>query len=160
MRKSPFGVAVAALMLSTSQPLVAAQDDVDQQLGNVNFKTSCNDVAQRRFDRAMRYPEGGGLQSDLEALERMTADPVNAAEILASLCPVVFRSHFAALVQVDGGRPRVVYTTTLAPELPGDTVENFSPFDRTHRIDLPANWTPGWGETTVVVTPRALVLKG
>jgi len=66
---------------------------------------------------------------------------------------VVFRSHFAALVEVENGRPRVIYTTTLAPELPGDTVENFSPFDRTHRIDLPANWTPGWGETTVVVTP-------
>ena len=54
MRKSSFGIAVAALILSTSQPQ-AAQDDVDQQLGNVNFKTSCNDVAQRRFDRAMRY---------------------------------------------------------------------------------------------------------
>ena len=54
MRKSLFGVTVAALILSTSQPLVA-QDDVDQQLGNVHFKTSCNEVAQRRFDRAMRY---------------------------------------------------------------------------------------------------------
>ena len=54
MRKSLLGVTVAALTLSTSQPLFA-QDDVDQQLGNVHFKTSCNEVAQRRFDRAMRY---------------------------------------------------------------------------------------------------------
>ena len=54
MRKSLFGVTVVILFLSTSQPLVA-QDDVDQQLGNVHFKTSCNEVAQRRFDRAMRY---------------------------------------------------------------------------------------------------------
>ena len=54
MRKSLLGVAVAALTLSTSQPL-RAQDDVDQQLGSVHFKTSCNEVAQRRFDRAMRY---------------------------------------------------------------------------------------------------------
>ena len=50
MRKSLLGFTVAALALSTSQPLVA-QDDVDQQLGNVHFKTSCNEVAQRRFDR-------------------------------------------------------------------------------------------------------------
>ena len=32
-----------------------AQDPTDQQLGNVHFETSCNEVAQRRFDRAMRY---------------------------------------------------------------------------------------------------------
>ena len=54
MRKSFLGLTVAALALSTSQPPVA-QGDVDQQLGNVNFKTSCNEVAQRRFDRGMRY---------------------------------------------------------------------------------------------------------
>jgi tetratricopeptide (TPR) repeat protein len=56
MRKSLFGatVSVAALALSSSQPLIA-QSNIDQQLGNVNFKTSCNEVAQRRFDRGMRY---------------------------------------------------------------------------------------------------------
>jgi hypothetical protein len=47
-------VSISALALSSSQPLVA-QGDVNQQLGNVHFETSCNDVAQRRFDRAMRY---------------------------------------------------------------------------------------------------------
>ena len=47
-------VSVTALVLSASQPLVA-QGDVDQQLGNVHLETSCNEVAQRRFDRAMRY---------------------------------------------------------------------------------------------------------
>ena len=56
MRKSLLAatVSVAALALSSSQPLVA-QGDVDQQLGTVHFKTSCNEIAQRRFDRAMRY---------------------------------------------------------------------------------------------------------
>lgn len=115
--------------------------------------TACQNLDGVHVEWISRYPEGGGLQSDLEALERMTADPVNAAEILASLCPVVFRSHFAALIRVENGRPRPTYTTTLAPELDGEAVQNFSPFDRTHRIDLPANWTPGWGETTVVVAP-------
>src|SRR5947209_5869660 len=41
-------------MLASSQTLVA-QGDVDQQLGTVHFETSCNEVAQRRIDRAMRY---------------------------------------------------------------------------------------------------------
>ena len=56
MRKSLLaaGRQAAALALSSSPPLIA-QGDVDQQLGNVHFETSCNEVAQRRFDRAMRY---------------------------------------------------------------------------------------------------------
>ncbi len=55
--KRTFYALVTSLTFSTwtfSQPAVA-QSDVDQQLGNVQFKTSCNEVAQRRFDRAMRY---------------------------------------------------------------------------------------------------------
>lgn len=32
-----------------------AQDTTDQKLGKVHFATTCNEVAQRRFDRAMRY---------------------------------------------------------------------------------------------------------
>ena len=44
-----------ALVAWTFAQSAAAQSDVDQQLGSVHFKTSCNEVAQRRFDRAMRY---------------------------------------------------------------------------------------------------------
>jgi hypothetical protein len=29
---------------------VFAQDESDQRLGTVHFETSCNEVAQRRFD--------------------------------------------------------------------------------------------------------------
>jgi tetratricopeptide (TPR) repeat protein len=32
-----------------------AQDDADQKFGKVHFATTCNEIAQRRFDRAMRY---------------------------------------------------------------------------------------------------------
>jgi tetratricopeptide (TPR) repeat protein len=32
-----------------------AQQESDQRLGTVHFPTSCNEVAQRRFDRGMRY---------------------------------------------------------------------------------------------------------
>src|SRR5438552_9627828 len=56
MRKSLVVAAIgsAALALGPSQP-VLAQANVDQQLGSVHFETSCNETAQRRFDRAMRY---------------------------------------------------------------------------------------------------------
>src|SRR5215203_1457619 len=45
---------VTAFGIRFDAPAVA-QGDVDQQLGSVHFETSCNDVAQRRFDRGMRY---------------------------------------------------------------------------------------------------------
>jgi tetratricopeptide (TPR) repeat protein len=45
---------LAALAIGPSQR-AAGQSDVDQQLGSVNFEISCNDTAQRRFNRAMRY---------------------------------------------------------------------------------------------------------
>src|SRR5215212_8328413 len=79
MRKSLFGVTVAALILPTSQPLVAAQDDVDQQLGDVHFKTSCNEVAQRRFDRGMRYQHSYWYLAAKEIFEEaLKADPTCA----------------------------------------------------------------------------------
>jgi tetratricopeptide (TPR) repeat protein len=68
-------VSIAALGLSSSQPLVA-QGDVDQQLGNVSFKTSCNDVAQRRFDRAMRYQHSFWYGAAKEIFDEVAkADP-------------------------------------------------------------------------------------
>jgi hypothetical protein len=100
-----------------------------------------------------RYPEGGGLQSDLEALERMAADPSHAAETLVSLCPVVFRSHWASLLDVADEAPRPTFSTTLAPDLTPEITARFTPFDTTHRTDLDAEWSPGWGDTAAVVTP-------
>ena len=55
MRATPFAaiiVTTAALALPGA-PAVAQENE--QQLGAVHFPTSCNETAQRRFDRAMRY---------------------------------------------------------------------------------------------------------
>ena len=107
-----------------------------------------------RVEWISRYPEGGGLQSDLEALERMTADPANAAETLVSLCPVVFRSHWAVLLEVAGDRAAASRT-----HHPGARSRHarrrgpLAPFDTTHRVELDSGWLPGWGDSTVVVTP-------
>jgi len=51
------GLIATALAFAAFQgmPRASAQDESDQRLGHVHFDTSCNDVAQRRFDRAMRY---------------------------------------------------------------------------------------------------------
>lgn len=78
MRKSLLAASVssiAALGLSSSGP-TSAQSDADQQLGNVHFETSCNDVAQRRFDRAMRYQHSFWYAAAKEIFEDVAkADP-------------------------------------------------------------------------------------
>lgn len=114
---------------------------------------ACQHLDDVRVEWISRYPEGGGLQSDLEALERMTADPANAAETLVSLSPVVFRSHWATLLDVSGDQVSSLRATTLAPEFHTDNVGPFTPLETTHRCDLAAGWLPGWAESTAVVVP-------
>lgn len=72
------GISAAALALATSLPLVA-QNDGDQQLGAVHFQTSCNEVAQRRFDRGMRYQHSYWYLNAKEVFEEaLRADPTCA----------------------------------------------------------------------------------
>ena len=71
-------VGVAAFAISSSQP-ASPQGDVDEQLGTVHFKTSCNEVAQRRFDRAMRYQHSYWYVPAKEVFEEaLKADPTCA----------------------------------------------------------------------------------
>ena len=66
---------LAALALTSPGP-TAAQGEADQQLGNVSFETSCNDVAQRRFNRAMRYQHSFWYGAAKEIFEEVAqADP-------------------------------------------------------------------------------------
>src|SRR6516225_183221 len=57
MIRSPLMTALAATVAAglSSAPSAFARDDSDQRLGTVHFMTSCNETAQRRFDRGMRY---------------------------------------------------------------------------------------------------------
>src|SRR6187551_29116 len=69
---------LAALALTSPGP-TAAQGEADQQLGNVHFETSCNPVAQRRFDRAMRYQHSYWYLNAREVFEEvLKADPTCA----------------------------------------------------------------------------------
>src|ERR1043166_6353810 len=68
-------VATLSVGMFFIQP-AAAQDENDQRLGTVHFQTSCNETAQRRFDRAMRYQHSFWYQSSKEIFENvLKADP-------------------------------------------------------------------------------------
>ena len=80
MRKSLLATAISVSLftVSNSQPLLA-QDNADQQFGAVNFETSCNEVAQRRFNRAMRYQHSFWYDQAKEIFEEvLKADPTCA----------------------------------------------------------------------------------
>ena len=77
MRKSLLAAAVAgvATLGLWASPSIA-QEDADQKLGTVHFATSCNETAQRRFDRAMRYQHSFWYKASREIFEEtLKADP-------------------------------------------------------------------------------------
>ena len=55
MREFWFATTLAVIAAFGPCPPALAQDEADQKLGKVHFATTCNEIAQRRFDRAMRY---------------------------------------------------------------------------------------------------------
>jgi predicted Zn-dependent protease len=74
MRRGSFLTAFV-LTIAALRPAFA-QNGTDQQLGNVHFETSCNDVAQRRFDRAMRYQHSFWYRAAREIFNEVAAaDP-------------------------------------------------------------------------------------
>jgi Tfp pilus assembly protein PilF len=81
MTKLALAASAAAVALATAAavgPLVpaAVSQENDRQLGNVHFATSCNEVAQRRFDRAMRYQHSFWYRQSKELFEKvLESDP-------------------------------------------------------------------------------------
>src|SRR5579871_5414080 len=68
-------IAVAVTALSPVAP-ASGQDETDQRYGAVHFATSCNETAQRRFDRGMRYQHSFWYQASQEIFEDvLKADP-------------------------------------------------------------------------------------
>src|SRR2546421_1160548 len=68
-------IAMAATAASFSPPALA-QEEADQRLGTVHFATSCNEAAQRRFDRGMRYQHSFWYRASKEIFEEtLKADP-------------------------------------------------------------------------------------
>jgi Tfp pilus assembly protein PilF len=76
MREFWFAATMAATATFVTCPPAQAQDEADQRLGKVHFATTCNEVAQRRFDRAMRYQHSFWYAESKEIYEEVIkADP-------------------------------------------------------------------------------------
>jgi hypothetical protein len=86
--------AIAAAAWLSGGQLVLAQDVSDERFGRVHFSTSCNEIAQRRFDRAMRYQhsfwyrESKGLFEDA-----LAADPECAIAYWGIALSLLFNPH-------------------------------------------------------------------
>jgi len=78
MMRTSFAAAIsiaAMAWISVQQPAVG-QEETDQRLGTVHFATSCNETAQRRFDRGMRYQHSFWYRESREIFEEvLKADP-------------------------------------------------------------------------------------
>jgi hypothetical protein len=76
MRKLLFVATAAAVTVLGPCSPGQAQEDADQKFGKVHFATSCNETAQRRFDRAMRYQHSFWYAESKEIYETaIKADP-------------------------------------------------------------------------------------
>ena len=69
-------IALAAPAAAQGAAPAGTPEAAEQQLGNVHFATSCNEVAQRRFDRAMRYQHSFWYRESQAIFEdALKADP-------------------------------------------------------------------------------------
>src|SRR5260221_2917567 len=78
MIRSSVMTALAATVAAAlaSAPPAFAQDESDQRLGTVHCVPSCNEPAQRRFDRGMRYQHSFWYRQAKEIFEDVAkADP-------------------------------------------------------------------------------------
>src|ERR1700687_2635286 len=77
IRSSSATAFAAAIAIGGSFALPAlAQEETEQRLGTVHFETSCNETAQRRFDRGMRYQHSFWYRASKDIFEDvLKADP-------------------------------------------------------------------------------------
>lgn len=116
-----------------------------------NVVSACQEIDGVRVLWLSRYPEGGGLESDIELLERMLRDAEHAAMILTDSAPTVFHGHWAVLVSTENHKP--VMTSAMAPELDATTLPAFGDFTHAHTVELADGWLRDWGEVTAAVAP-------
>ena len=83
-------------MLLSFVSLTFAQDRDEAQFGTVHFSTSCNDIAQRRFDRAMRYQHSFWYRQSKEIFEEtLKADPTCALAYWGIALSLLWNPHAA-----------------------------------------------------------------
>ena len=102
VEKGHDGVAVDDVLLETAP---GAMPD--------SIVSACNALDGVRVLWISRYAAGGNVFLDLEAIEDLTAHPIEALDRLVDLLPAVFRSDWGARVGRDAG---VLHSTGGAPE--------------------------------------------
>jgi hypothetical protein len=102
VEKAADGVAVDDVLLETAP---GAMPD--------SIVSACNALDGVRVLWISRYAAGGNVFLDLEAIEDLTAHPLEALDRLVDLLPAVFRSDWGARVGRDTG---VLHSTSGAPE--------------------------------------------
>lgn len=107
--------------------------------------SACNRLEGVEVLWVSRYPEGWGLESDIELLNRMTESPEDAPFMLADSAPVVFHCHWAFLADATTGA--VEHATELAPELTPAQVAAFAPSEEVAQVTMGEGWLPHWGES-------------
>jgi len=89
-------IAATAFAIACSVPAPAGAADEPAQLGNVHFETTCNEIAQRRFDRAMRYQHSFWYRAAREVFqEAANADPACAIAFWGMALTYLDNPHFS-----------------------------------------------------------------
>jgi tetratricopeptide (TPR) repeat protein len=90
-------LALASLGSVFTGLVAVAQEGADEQFGKVHFQTSCNEVAQRRFDRAMRYQHSFWYRPAKEIFEEtLKVDPECAIAYWGIALSLLLNPHFPA----------------------------------------------------------------
>lgn len=87
--------------------------ELEQGMMPDSVVSACNSLDQVSVLWISRYPAGGNLVMDLEAVEELTASPDDALDRLVDLLPATFRVDWGARVHRAKG---VVHRTSAAPE--------------------------------------------
>jgi tetratricopeptide (TPR) repeat protein len=84
------GIGLSAL------PPALGQEETDQRFGAVHFATSCNETAQRRFDRGMRYQHSFWYRESKQIFEDvLKADPECAIAYWGIALSLLWNPHAA-----------------------------------------------------------------
>jgi hypothetical protein len=101
--------------------------------------SACNQLEGVQVLWISRYAAGGNIFLDLEAVETLTQNPRTACDELVDLLPITFRADWALRVRRTDGGPKILHSTSAAPDL-GDADPGWFPREHAARLALPEEW--------------------
>ncbi|TDT33584.1 amino acid-binding protein [Naumannella halotolerans] len=113
--------------------------------------SACTAVEGVRVLWFSRYPEGDGLEADIETLERMTASPEQAPQLLTAAAPAVFHCEWAVLVNRQ--TLEQVYGSDMAPDFTAESLQALGSLEELTTMELAEGWLPDWGDAVLAAAP-------